>query len=371
MKKRLDSIQALRGLACLVVFIYHSGIECIATSAVCVFFIISGFTLSYSSCDKAAVCAPGITGSFRFAVKRVRKLYPLYILCMLPIAALDLWALRAASSTVAVTFFIKKLIASLLLVQSWVPNSSIALAFNGVAWFLSTTLFIYFCFPFVLRGLKKIKSRSGLILMMAALAIIQFMLGFAAEPLENILLARGLIPGDGKFAYWFTYIFPVFRLFDFSIGCILGLLFIRRNEHGGRAKAQGFELLSLLLLAVIHYIYYGSDSFLTGEAFRYTQIFVPLSGALVYSFALGEGLLARLFTNRFTLFLGDISSDFFLLHQNIIRLSIMALSTLAVPFSAIKIIIPPSCFVITIIACLMWKKILNTAGKFRLKGNKV
>lgn len=355
MKKRLDSIEALRALACIVVFLYHSGIDVFGSGAVCLFFMLSGFTLSYSQLQKAAFTLPGVAHSARSALRRVGKLYPLYILCMLPVAALELWELRAAFSAEALTALVKKFAVSVLLLQSWVPNADIAVAFNGVAWFLSTLLFLYFSFPYVFALIRKLKTVRAAAAAIIVLALVQTALGFAAPPLEARLLGLGLIPNDGKFSYWFSYIFPLFRLFDFSIGCILGWIFVSLSKRVRPVPAILPGLICLALLVLTRLLYARIEPLPSWEAFKYTQIFVPFSVFAIFTFAQAQGPLVSLLTNRFTLFISGISSDFFLLHQNIIRFSIMFLSMAAVPFGAIKIIVPPLCFALTVAACLIWE----------------
>jgi len=356
MKKKIDSLQALRALACLVVFADHSGLNCAVAAAVGVFFMLSGFTLSLSSWEKTEICGFGAGDSLRYAVKKISKLYILHLICSLPVLVLDLVTLLGAYSAAALTAFVKKIIATVFLIQSWFPNSDIALAFNGVAWYLSTSLFLYFAFPFVLRFIKKAERSFSLLAAAALLFLVQFAAGFLVEPLESWLLGHGLIPADGKFAYWFTYIFPVFRLPDFMIGCCIGAVFLRDENKASYKKSLCLELISILLLVLSSLIYRTSHSFLTSDAFVYTQLFVPLAAAAVYTFALGQGPVVKLLTNRFTLFMGNISSDFFLLHQNIIRFTVMFLSYF-MSFSTIKKVVPLLCFIMTVAACLVWKKV--------------
>lgn len=365
MKKKIDSLQALRALACLVVFADHSGLNCAVAAAVGVFFMLSGFTLSLSSWEKAEICGFGAGDSLRYAVKKISKLYILHLICSLPVLVLDLVTLLGAYSAAALTAFVKKIIATVFLIQSWFPNSDIALAFNGVAWYLSTAMFLYFAFPAILRGIKKVKSSSSLLFVAVLIYIVQFSLGFIVRPLENILLGHGLIPADGKFAYWFTYIFPPFRLMDFTVGCCLGAVFVKDENRASRKKSLGFELCCILLLVLSSLIYRRSDSFVTTDAFVYTQLFVPLAAVAVYTFALGRGPVVKLLTNRFTMFMSKISSDFFLLHQNIIRFTVMFLSYF-MAFSTIKKIVPLLCFAMTLVACLIWQK-LQTMPVFRKK----
>ena len=370
MKKRIDSLEALRALACIAMFLFHGGINISGAGAACVFFMLSGFTLSLSELHRDTYTNPGALGSALAAIKRIRRLYALHIVCLLPVLALNLFEMSRGLSYVSPADLVKRLIASILLLQSWVPDSSVAVSFNGVAWFLSTLLFLYFCFPFVFGLLRKLSSVRAALLAIFILTAVQIALGFTASPLESRLLGLGIIPADGKFAYWFSYIFPVFRLFDFSVGCILAWVFVEVNDKARPAHACIAELASIVLFAATHFLYRHSTPLPGWEAFKYTQIFVPFAAVVIFTFALGQGPAVKWLTNRFTLFIAGISSDFFLIHQNIIRFTTIFLSVLAIPVLSSKLFIIPFCFALTVIACLVWawlKKSVRIAhGKIQL-----
>lgn len=353
MKKRLDSLEALRALACIAMFLFHCGIDISGAGAACVFFMLSGFTLSFTQLRRGTFSNPGVIGSARAAVKRIRRLYPLHIICLLPVLALNLLEMSRGLSYDTYSSLIRKLVASALLVQSWVPDSAVAVSFNGVAWFLSTLLFLYFAFPFVFGIIRKLPSIRAALAAMLVLAVSQIALGFAAPSLESRLLSLGLIPADGKFAYWFSYIFPLFRLFDFSVGCILGWIFVAAGSRERPVLALVSEAVTLILLIATHLLYKHSTPLPGWEAFKYTQIFVPFSAAAIFTFAMGQGPAVKWLTNRFTLFIAGISSDFFLIHQNVIRFTTIFLSVLA-PLATGRAVIIPLCFVLTVAACLIW-----------------
>lgn len=365
MKKRLESIEALRALACIAIFLFHSGIRVSGSGASCLFIMLSGFTLCYSELRRGSFVAPGIISSLKSAVRRVWKLYPLYLICMLPVVALELWEMSHAFSPDALKAFAGKLLANLFLVQSWVPDSEVAVAFNGVAWFLSTILFLYFCFPFIFSLIRKLSSAAAAAAVIIILAAVQIILGFSLPALERTLLAANFISQGEKFIYWFSYIFPVFRIFDFSIGCILAWIYM--NSRITKTACTALEYITVLLLVLTHLVYTRTETLSSWEAFKYTQIYIPFSAAAILSFAVAQGPFVKLLTNRLTLFIAGISSDFFLIHQNIIRFSIMFLTMAAIPFTAIKLIVPPLCFALSIAACLIWawlqRKLKTRLGK--------
>ena len=58
---------------------------------------------------------------------------------------------------------IKRLVMDALLVQSWSPHADDYFSYNGVAWYLSTYLFILILAPWVMKVLSKWKKQSNLI----------------------------------------------------------------------------------------------------------------------------------------------------------------------------------------------------------------
>ena len=90
MKKRMDSMQALRFLACLCIFAHHCYITEVVYWGVSVFFVMSGFLMCCGYYDRySASLDPAV--SLRFSLKKLWKLYPLHVLTMLPILALDIY----------------------------------------------------------------------------------------------------------------------------------------------------------------------------------------------------------------------------------------------------------------------------------------
>ena len=80
MKKKSDSLQALRAVACLTVFLNHCYIGNIVEWGVSVFFVMSGFLLTAGRLAKGRVALSLYPlECLRFAWGKVRKLYPLFI----------------------------------------------------------------------------------------------------------------------------------------------------------------------------------------------------------------------------------------------------------------------------------------------------
>ncbi len=350
MKKQIDSIQAARTVACLFVILNHCYIIKLVTNFVSVFIVLSGFLMGYNYFERPVPSLKPVD-CLRFSIKRIKKLYVLYILTLLPIMALDIYFMRPVPGSAEFSTIIKELILSSLLIQSWSP--SYAYAFNGVAWYLSTSLFLYFCFPYIIRAIKRYKSQKTAFVVIILLYAAQLMLGIAAAPLSAHVHSVDTV----KFESWFSYVFPPMRVFDFAIGCNLGYIFLQRGGSERRGTVYALDAACLSLFAVSAYIYLSGKSFLAAPALRDTQLFLPFSAAFVYTFALGMGWLPRLCTNKVTLFFGGLSGSIYLIHQDIIRFSYMFLDRVGLTLEQCKPILLVVCLALSVALALLYEKV--------------
>ena len=85
-KNRIDSLQAVRALAFLGIFLSHSDITAFSSGGawgVSVFLILSGFLMYYSYYGDNRVQNLGLKYSIRFGISKIKKLYPLHIVTMI------------------------------------------------------------------------------------------------------------------------------------------------------------------------------------------------------------------------------------------------------------------------------------------------
>ncbi len=122
-----------------------------------------------------------------------------------------------------------------------------------------------------------------------------------------------------NFPKWVIYIFPLFRLGDFLIGCCAGIIYIKRGLIVNKFTASLCELTTFLLILISEYIFVHQIGVMGTEWFRYTMLFTPTSVSLVFLFAVNQGIISRLLTCQPMLYLGNISAYTFLIHQMVIR----------------------------------------------------
>lgn len=309
-ESRLISIQALRAWAFLGIFLSHAG-AAVKWSAlgVSVFFTLSGFlmykkhsndeiNLSYS--DRA-----------KFSWNRISKLYPLHLITMFFVAALVIMArihyigLRGVAITIAEIFL------NSTLTQTWIPYSSINTSLNGVAWYLSVAMFLYFMFPQICMWMKN-KGNKTLLLMCIGILIAEVAL----------CIPWIIVLGDDSPIYiWFMYFFPVFRMGDFFVGCSLAKwYFERNNQKHSIVISSAIEIAALTVtIAIFQCFKIESSNICMLALHNWTTIYIPIAAIWIILFAENKGMVTRILCNRASIFIGDISPYLFLIHYVVIQ----------------------------------------------------
>ena len=186
MKKRLDAIQALRAIAFILIFLSHVEILATGPIGVSIFLVISGFCMTYAYLDRPEKTPmPSFVNNLKFAKGKVKKLYPLHLIMLLFVALIIFGRLilrKSLGREIAEQgiYFV----ANLLLLQSWIPWRDGYFSFNAVSWYLSTTVFIYFLFPWVFRIIQS-KNRKRIVevagLTIGLMVIIAIFLGLGRD----------------------------------------------------------------------------------------------------------------------------------------------------------------------------------------------
>lgn len=206
-RSRLDSLTSLRFIAALLVFWTHVAILTPARDigwffrliqagpvGVSFFFVLSGFVLTWTRRKTDTPAA--------FYRRRLARIYPNHAVTWVVSIAVGLMVGRA--------FGLKGALATLLLVQAWVPFRPIYWAMNPVTWSLSCEAFFYLTFPFllpVLEGRAAPARRRSLMGVIVAVMLVISTIGHLGLPPQTQL--------------WFTYTFPLARILEFILGILL------------------------------------------------------------------------------------------------------------------------------------------------------
>jgi len=258
------------------------------------FFALSGFILVYVHGDKPM----DWRGHMEFLKARLARLYPLHIATLLIMRAMIvvLNALAAAGGYYSIynapgyhpyaTW--PSFIGNLFLVQAWHLFPS--LSWNGVSWFVSVLFFIMLLFPAFLWTARGPVWR-GVALIAAGLVTLWILVSTSGHGLD-ITFDFGIVRG----------------LADFSIGVGLAMIYRALRATGDAAPEWQLSLAQALVLGLYLYAVYN-----TGWSHRPQDFWVvpPLLG-LILVMAFDRGFLARAFSTRPLLLLGEWSFAIYL-----------------------------------------------------------
>ena len=296
----IPSLQSWRFIFALMIFMHHFPVDGVGlfnaggTCGVSFFLILSGFVMSVGYAEKVE----REEFNYRnYLKKRLTRIYPLHLLCLL---------VAAAMIVVSGTFGIKTGVVfciNLVLMQSWIPLQGIYFSFNAVSWCLSDLLFFYMVFP----PLSKFFGRAGTkkTAVMAGVAIILYFVVLCVIP-ENL-------------SHPLLYISPIFRLLDFAIGMLLYRLY--KNLLNGKNKIlyslrqlpvivkSIAELIPVAILVLCIQIFPSIPQKLIYASFWWIPSCLIV---LVYAInsQIGGGLLTKILQNKPLVYLGNISFSF-------------------------------------------------------------
>ncbi|MBT2533933.1 acyltransferase [Arthrobacter sp. ISL-48] len=225
---KLPSLTGLRFFAALLVFFFHitlsnspippndpinpfaddqlgSTLEWLVSKAgyvgVSFFFVLSGFLLAWAS-------QPG-EPKRQFWRRRLLKIFPnhlaMWVLSMILFAA----AINPPPGWIS----------NLFLVNSFIPDASVYVAVNPPSWTLNSELLFYLLFPLLMVPIRKIPGNrlwAWAWMIVGAMIAVQLVTTYLipATPVS------ALTP-ISEAQFWFGYIFPPARLFEFILGSIL------------------------------------------------------------------------------------------------------------------------------------------------------
>ena len=321
-REQLPALTALRFFAALAVFVVHawSGLAAGGTgtappmgsaaghlaTGVTFFFVLSGFILTYNYLD--ALRRPTVRGVWNFWVARWARIYPVHVLAclaMVPLTYQSLFRGVYGNPTALIA-------ANLTLTQTFLPDHPLApAAFNPPAWSLSAELFFYLLMPLLIPGLTtgSLARRCAVLL----LALVPWLVAMAG--LGGAFGAPRFLALTGRDPIFF----PPVRLVDFLAGVLLGLAWHRwagslpaRRSVWAATAAEAGAILVLAGWVWTCARYATTPAW--DAAYHWGGLYLPPFALLVWVFARGGGLLARLLATRLLVYLGEISYSFYMLH---------------------------------------------------------
>ena len=341
MNRKLLSIQVIRALAFILIFLSHVELVSTGPVGVSIFLVVSGFCLSFSYLDRDdKLPRVSLRSNLGFAVKKMKKLYPLHVITLIFVATIVFAKLVLQNnSDNALIEQGLYFIANGLLIHSWIPLRDGYFSFNAVSWYLSTIAFSYFVFPWILSVIQTKNKRK--IITLAAISV-------GTMTIISVLLgiAHTKFGISNSFIKWFVYICPLYRFGDFVLGIVLGYIYLLPKKKQSRRVYTIIEFVAILII-ILQIVIYGSGV-IKATNWILTLFWLPSSLLLVYFFAVNIGMISRwLCKCKLLIWIGNISGDAFLIHQICIKMTEVLTKN--------KLIIAPVAFVLTIICTVIWR----------------
>lgn len=309
---RLNTLTGLRFPAAFVVFLYHAsllgflGVPWLSAEnthdyyrsvhhagalGVSFFFVLSGFVLTWS--------ARGSDTAVRFWRRRFLKIVPNYLVVW--VLAMVVFAAPHTDMQIGVLNF--------FMLQVYYPDFAINFGVNPAGWSLAVEAVFYLSFPFLLRLIKKIPvNRINLWVAVVGLGII------ATPFLSTHLAPAGSVfmpmePETSVNQYFFSYILPFPRVLDFALGIL-----VARSVMSGRWRNIGMVWAGALLIASYALGYFVPYIYSSRAVCVIPAAILIAAGAI----ADDEGRFT-VFRNKVTVWLGDISFAFYLVHFTVLE----------------------------------------------------
>lgn len=293
--------------------------------ALSIFFVLSGFLLVYNYFEsfQRELARFGTFIRTRFA-----RLLPMYLLSLLLITPLVVFAYDEGAAYLGIAE--EQQFSQLEMVTGWLANLALVHSFlmpfggefyawNGPSWAISVEVTFYLVFPlFAAHVLGRIRRNRSLLTLALGLYVVEVALVGTMAALSTLVF-------ENPTTAWAVMFFsPVFRVWEFFLGCVLGLFFLRNFREPStklgalwhRGDVRNAALALVFLTAFVFAV--GDPGRLGIERFwafaRWFAAYTPLALVLVATLAFGRTLLTPLLDNRLVLKLGEASYCLFVLH---------------------------------------------------------
>jgi len=122
---------------------------------------------------------------------------------------------------------------------------------------------------------------------------------------------------DSSLAHWLFYILPMFRLLDFLLGIAIGIWFINKTKKANQPNKlimTSLEILAVVLLVLFFYFHQNVH-----QTLRLWGYYQPVMVFLIIVFAFQKGYISKVMSNKYLIYLGEISFSFYMIHQLLLR----------------------------------------------------
>ena len=235
------------------------------------FFVLSGFVIhyNYNTFFKNTL----FKNYPKFIKLRFARLYPLYILCIIVCLICFRFGLRPNSAYAENSFLSSNILYFITMTQSFIfitynnlyHFSQILL---GISWSVSTEFFFYFCYPFLAYFIFNKITRNIHIIICICYFILIYIIMYSIFLHQNILVSIGetifsVTPENRNiFNYWFIYLSPYIRIFEFIAGCLAAqfVLTFKQNKKNS-IKIYNSIIVLVVFISILFLTYYDGFQF--------------------------------------------------------------------------------------------------------------
>ncbi|MDB5877427.1 MAG: acyltransferase 3 [Variovorax sp.] len=316
-KKSINQLTSLRFFAAAAIVFHHSKEAFELTRglvspipldfSVSFFFVLSGFILTYTY-----RAVDGRAQVLSYYAARVGRIWPVHIFSMVLVILLlpsGVWmptALKDQSLEIT--------LANVLLIHAWVPVSGYFFSYNAVSWSISTELFFYLAFPWLVRDWDRTRLYKSVLVVGVSLGLVltATLVGAPVVDFQKPLT----ISSNG-----IVYISPLVRVTEFLIGIWTAKAFLRIAAHpfSGSFFWTTMEALTLGLVYLVGSVCLAVIR--SSEDLDAWQIYVGASGgALAFAIciavlAIGRGHISKILAFKPLVVLGQASFALYMTHQ--------------------------------------------------------
>lgn len=299
--KQMNSLQGMRFVAFAAIFLLHcfSGkFSYAAAWAVSFFFMLSGYLygMKYNenSMDDSG------KGILNFTKNRIKKFYSLHALttvAVLPLCGISV--IIATQNWTELWNLMKNTFFSLTLLQSWIPSYYHGL--NGVSWFLSTIMFLYFVTPWFVKAGQAVWKKGkmlGIAISILLLITVQYTYSTIAGSLS------------AEYEFW-LYTFPIARMAEYCVGIFLGI-------WNGHVEEEARNIpWSDLWMTLVCFVVAGFCFFVPNwSVILWRSVIWMAPNVFILILMTGEGSIwQRILGSKIMVWLGNHSFALFLIHQ--------------------------------------------------------
>lgn len=284
-----------RGIFALCIVCFHFGIhefDQMTLAGVTFFFMTSGF-LCAMHYDKDI-------NAKQFYKRRLWRIFPLHLLVLALMIILDLSRIHGFTYGWDLPFHIA-------LLQSWSSSPEVHYNYSIHSWFLSSLLFCVMLTPLLLRWARKLSlTIMWIILSVVAIALITL-------DLSSKICCDNLLN--------YTYVCPLTRIIDYSIGIALFFTIERlqwheKMQHISSINASLIELATLAVLAT--FIVLHDDGGVILEKLEKAPLWwIPCALLIITTTVLNgnEGIFGKTLSIKPLLWLGTFSFEIYILQK--------------------------------------------------------